>query len=132
VQPGAGAHLRRRLRARGARGRVPVPLPEAGRPLEGAQAHRDRQQRPQPDQPPQGDGLMAGPTTGLAGKAVIVTAAAAGIGRATARAFAAEGSRLVLGDIDGPGLTAVANELRAEGTTVVPVEADVTTPEGAA
>ena len=49
---------------------------------------------------------------------VLITGAAAGIGRAMARAAAAEGARLVLGDIDAAGLEATAAELRDAGATV--------------
>jgi len=38
------------------------------------------------------------------GKSVIVTGAAKGIGRASAEVFAREGARLVLNDVDEPGL----------------------------
>jgi 2-keto-3-deoxy-L-fuconate dehydrogenase len=44
----------------------------------------------------------------LAGKKALVTAAAAGIGRATALAFAAEGASVVATDIDEKGLAEVA------------------------
>jgi meso-butanediol dehydrogenase/(S,S)-butanediol dehydrogenase/diacetyl reductase len=46
-------------------------------------------------------------------KVVLVTGAAAGIGAATARRFASEGARLVLGDLDGPGLDAIVKEIAA-------------------
>ena len=45
----------------------------------------------------------------LAGKTALLTAAAAGIGRATAEAFAAEGARVIATDLNRGGLG------RAEG-----------------
>jgi NAD(P)-dependent dehydrogenase (short-subunit alcohol dehydrogenase family) len=46
----------------------------------------------------------------LAGKIALVTGAASGLGRATARALAAEGAVVVAADIDAPGARAVAEE----------------------
>ena len=45
----------------------------------------------------------------------VVTGAAAGIGQATAKAFAAQGAHLVLIDIDARGLAGTAAEIRAQG-----------------
>jgi len=47
----------------------------------------------------------------FAGKVVVVTGAASGIGEGAARRFAAEGARLVLGDRDAAGLERVAGDL---------------------
>jgi len=48
----------------------------------------------------------------LAGKAALLTAAAAGIGRATAEAFAREGARVIATDIDVPGLAGLPGDKR--------------------
>lgn len=60
----------------------------------------------------------------LAGRVVIVTGAAGGIGRACAAAAAAQGASLVLADADPAGLEAVAAQLA--GAEVLRVPADVT------
>jgi len=59
------------------------------------------------------------------GKVAVVTGAASGIGLALARAFAAEGMRVVVADVDEPGAERVATELRAAGTDAVAVRVDV-------
>jgi 2-keto-3-deoxy-L-fuconate dehydrogenase len=46
----------------------------------------------------------------LAGKTALVTAAGAGIGRATAKAFAAEGAEVLATDIDSKALASLADE----------------------
>ena len=46
----------------------------------------------------------------LAGKTALLTAAAAGIGRATAEAFAAEGARVIATDLDAAGLAGLKAE----------------------
>jgi NAD(P)-dependent dehydrogenase (short-subunit alcohol dehydrogenase family) len=50
----------------------------------------------------------------LQDKVAIVTGAASGIGRATARLFAREGARLVLSDLDQPGLDKVLAEVGSD------------------
>ncbi|QKW09882.1 SDR family oxidoreductase [Streptomyces sp. NA04227] len=63
----------------------------------------------------------------LHGRNVLLTGAAGGIGRATARLAARDGALLFLTDLDGPKLAALASELRAEGGRVVHAEsADLT------
>ncbi len=55
----------------------------------------------------------------LQDKVAIVTGAASGIGRASAIAFAREGARLVLNDLDAPGLEAVILKIGRERTRAV-------------
>jgi NAD(P)-dependent dehydrogenase (short-subunit alcohol dehydrogenase family) len=50
----------------------------------------------------------------LDGKVALVTGAAGGLGRATARALAAEGAVVVAADIDAPGARSVADETGGE------------------
>ncbi len=54
-------------------------------------------------------------TTNLDGQHAIVTGAAAGIGRAVARALHAAGANVTVTDIDGGGARAVADSLSAAG-----------------
>lgn len=49
------------------------------------------------------------------GKVTVLTGAASGIGRASSKLLAAEGARLVIGDIDAAGGEAVAQEIRDAG-----------------
>ncbi len=52
----------------------------------------------------------------LQGKRAIVTGAASGIGRASVRAFAAEGAAVFAVDLDAAGLAGTADAVRGEGT----------------
>ena len=61
----------------------------------------------------------------IEGSVAIVTGAASGMGRATARLFADEGARLAILDINGDGLEAVAAELRTVGAEVLPLTVDL-------
>lgn len=54
----------------------------------------------------------------LAGKRVVITGAAQGIGKAIAAAFVAEGAELLLADIDAARLTAAVEELGQEGLII--------------
>ncbi|HUA77684.1 MAG TPA: SDR family NAD(P)-dependent oxidoreductase, partial [Acetobacteraceae bacterium] len=65
---------------------------------------------------------MYGGEMRLAGKIAIVTGAARGFGEGIARAFAREGARLVLADLDAAGAAKLAGEL---GPAAIPVVADV-------
>src|SRR5262245_8317112 len=65
----------------------------------------------------------------LRGKTVVITGAASGIGRAMAEAFASEGSRLVLADVELDALDETAAMLRAGGASVLAVPTDVSKPE---
>jgi NAD(P)-dependent dehydrogenase (short-subunit alcohol dehydrogenase family) len=68
--------------------------------------------------------------TGLSGKVVLITGAAKGIGRATALAFAKEGAKLALLDIDGAELAAVKKEATSLGGTVATAVADLASEKG--
>ena len=61
----------------------------------------------------------------LEGKAVLVTGAGRGMGRATAELAAEEGARVAVADIDLDGAEAVAAGIRGRGGEAVAIEADV-------
>ena len=60
----------------------------------------------------------------LNGKTALVTAAGAGIGRATALAFAAEGARVLATDIDAAALEALKADAPAIDTAILDVRSD--------
>jgi NAD(P)-dependent dehydrogenase (short-subunit alcohol dehydrogenase family) len=68
----------------------------------------------------------------LEGKAVVVTGAGRGIGEAIARLAAAEGARVVVGDIDRDVAENVAAEIRRSGSEAVAHVADISDWNGAA
>lgn len=59
------------------------------------------------------------------GQSVLITGAAAGIGRAIAVAAGREGARLILGDVNAGGLSGLEAELRAAGVDVVSASCDI-------
>lgn len=61
----------------------------------------------------------------LDGKIAIITGAASGIGKATARRVAAEGARTVVADLNGAGAKEVADAITAAGGEAIPVEVDL-------
>lgn len=67
---------------------------------------------------------------GLEDRAVLITGAAGGIGASTALAFAAEGARLGLVDLDEAGLRGVADAVRDLGAKVAVQVADLSTAAG--
>jgi 3-oxoacyl-[acyl-carrier protein] reductase len=68
---------------------------------------------------------------GISGRKAIVCASSRGLGRACAAALAQAGCEVVINGRNAKALEETAAQLRqATGATVVPVEADVATPEG--
>jgi NAD(P)-dependent dehydrogenase (short-subunit alcohol dehydrogenase family) len=65
---------------------------------------------------------MAG---GIGGRSVIVTGAGSGIGRATALAFAMDGSRVLVADLNEEGARATVGEIERAGGTAVAVVGDL-------
>src|SRR3954454_15524337 len=61
----------------------------------------------------------------FSGKVALVTGAAAGMGLATARAFAEAGASVVLADFNEDGVKAAAEELVAAGHKAIAVRCDV-------
>src|SRR5262245_14850014 len=75
---------------------------------------------------------MATAARSLEGKVAIITGAATGIGRATARLFAGAGARLTLADVRPAELEATAAEIRGSGGEVTAVVADLARPQDCA
>ena len=65
----------------------------------------------------------------FAGKTILITGAASGIGRATALIFAREGANVVCADINEKGARETADAVNAKGTQALALKADVTSRE---
>ncbi len=68
----------------------------------------------------------------LAEQVAVVTGGANGIGRATALTMAQRGADIVIADLDEPGSSSVAEEVRARGQRALAVRADVAREEDVA
>jgi len=64
----------------------------------------------------------------MSGKVIVITGGAAGIGRATALAFAREGAKVVIGDIDSTGCEKTFAEIKNKGGEATWLPVDVTKP----
>lgn len=62
-------------------------------------------------------------------KVVVITGAGSGIGKATAECFAAEGAKIVAGDIDAARLDTLKGQLGATGAQIVTVQGSVASVE---
>jgi meso-butanediol dehydrogenase / (S,S)-butanediol dehydrogenase / diacetyl reductase len=71
-------------------------------------------------------------TTRLAGKNVLITGAAQGMGAAVSKHYAAQGAKVCLGDVNVQGVGEVAAQIRDAGGVATHVELDVTSQEAAA
>lgn len=67
--------------------------------------------------------------TGLSDKSVIVTGGGSGIGRAAALAFAREGARVLVADLDGDRAEEAVREIGDTGGTAEAVAGDLSRPE---
>jgi NAD(P)-dependent dehydrogenase (short-subunit alcohol dehydrogenase family) len=62
----------------------------------------------------------------FAGKTVVITGAASGIGRATALIFAREGANVVCADLNEAGVRETAAQINAKGSQALALKVDVT------
>jgi len=74
---------------------------------------------------PQKIGATLASIYGLHGLTAVVTGAASGIGKHTARLFASVGANLVVADLDGEGANAVAAEIEQDGSRAIGVRCDI-------
>src|SRR5271166_6773805 len=65
----------------------------------------------------------------LEGKSAVVTGSATGIGKAIAEAFAREGARVAIADVNLQGAEAVAHEIQSRKEAALPVQMDVSSEE---
>ena len=70
-------------------------------------------------------------TTRLAGKNILITGAAQGMGAAVAHDYAAQGAKVCLGDVNVDGAAQVAQEIRSKGGQATHVKLDVSSQEDA-
>ena len=70
--------------------------------------------------------------TRLAGKHILVTGAAQGMGAAVAKYYAAQGAKVCVADVNVDGVAQVAEGIRADGGVATHVKLDVTSEEEAA
>jgi NAD(P)-dependent dehydrogenase (short-subunit alcohol dehydrogenase family) len=73
--------------------------------------------------------MTAGGLTRFAGRTALLTAAASGIGEATAHRLAAEGASVLVTDVDAEGAHRVAEAVRAENGQARARRLDATSPE---
>ena len=65
----------------------------------------------------------------LEGKVAVVTGAASGIGLSLANAFAKQGMKIVIADIDKRNLNKASKKLEREGAEVLSIVVDVSDPK---